>query len=259
MISSFQFLIANFIAFMLSCNMPKVIYYNSNLGESLLNERHYLIGKYAKINNMHSRGDTVLLFNCQTFFYYMSFYLMYLSFVIINKLIDSIIMKGRTRTINMNKLLDSIILKRPSITMNDTYYIDTECDNGSCQAEDTFAEGTFAEGTFAEGTFGGGGGGSGSECGEDCEECWEDGAKGGGCDKEDDTEGTLCGGGDKEGSGDKECSGDKEGSRVSEGCGDEDCECNNTDNSNKCCDCVDEKCSYFCIDSECKIKCVKLD
>jgi hypothetical protein len=256
MISSFQFLIVNFIAFMLSSNMPKVIYYNSNLGESLLNERHYLIGKYAKINNIHSRGDTVLLFNCQTFFYYMSFYLMYLSFVIINKLIDSIIMKGRT--INMNKFLDSIILKRPSITMNDTYYIDTECDKGSCEVEDTFAEGTFAEGTFGGG--GGGGGGSaegtfgecGEECGEDCEECWEDDDAEGTCGAED-----TCGG--EEGSGDKEDKEDNRGSRGSRGCGDEDCECNNTDNSNKCCDCVDEKCSYFCIDSECKIKCLKLD
>ena len=160
---------------------------------------------------------------------------MYLSYVIINKLIDIIIMKGRT--INMNKFLDSNILKRPSITMNDTYYIDTECDKGSCEAEGTFAKGTFG---------GGGGGGGGSECGEDCEDCWEDDDAEGGSgegSKDDDAEGTFGGGG-------------KEG-RV--GCGDEDCECNNTDNSNKCCDCVDEKCSYFCIDSECKIKCLKLD
>lgn len=231
MFSFCLFVISLFVSFALSCNLPNVIYYSTtyNQGVSLYNEKYYPVGYYNKIANngiyrnfSSSNYRYVLLFDVNTFYYYFSFYIMY----VIYKLVTNILLKLLTcNTKNdASKFLNSVIKKRTCVNMNDAYYI-PEGDN------------------VGEGDNEGEGDEDRSSCGEDCEECWMDRDEEGG-------EGEVSegGGGVSEGEREGEVSEGEEGG----------CSCNG-DGDGECSDCNNENCTYFSIDNQCKIKCVNCE
>jgi hypothetical protein len=178
---------------------------------SLFNENYYPVGYYNKIvNNSYKNYRHVLLFDTNTFYYYFSFYMMYVIYKLTTKILLGLLTCHKNY--DASKLLNSVIRKRTGINMNDTYYIPEE-------------EGEEEEGR-ENGRY------DGSSCGEDCEEVrvYNDEP----LEEEND--------GDKgEGDGEEEGEEDGEDSCNDGGCG----ECNN------------ENCTYFSIDNQCKIRCVK--
>lgn len=223
MFSFCLFAISLFISFALSCNLPNVIYYSTTYkqGMSLFNENYYPVGYYNKIvNNSYKNYRHVLLFDTNTFYYYFSFYMMYVIYKLTTKILLGLLTCHKNY--DASKLLNSVIRKRTGINMNDTYYIPEE-EGEEEEGREDGEEGEEEEGEGRE---------DGSSCGEDCEEVrvYNDEP----LEEEND--------GDKgEGDGEEEGEEDGEDSCNDGGCG----ECNN------------ENCTYFSIDNQCKIRCVK--
>jgi hypothetical protein len=215
-----------FVSFALSCNLPNVIYYSTtyNQGVSLYNENYYYVGYYNKISNngiyknFGSRNYRyVLLFDVNTFYYYFSFYMIYVIYKLTTNLLSKLITCNTKN--DASTFLNSVIKKRTRVNMNDTYYIPEG--DGEGDGEEEGGEEGDEEGEEGEGDR--------SSCDEDCEECWTDG--------------------DKEGEGE----GEGEGEASEGGCscnGDGEGECSDCNNENCTYFSIDNKCKIRCVNCE---------